>query len=69
VIRVGWLGFRQHDRWNGDEPSWGVSPLDCAQIFTKAIDVPSETLHFGLSDTRTANPLPSHVHLLEQPSW
>jgi hypothetical protein len=42
VLRLGWLGFRQWDPWNPDEPSWGLSPLDCAQLFTRAVDAPPE---------------------------
>ena len=41
-------GFRQHDYWNPDQPSWGISPLDAAQLLTKAIEVPVATLNFGI---------------------
>jgi hypothetical protein len=41
AIRLGYRGFRQHDPWNVEHPSFGISELDCAQLFTKAIDVPA----------------------------
>ena len=41
AIRLGYRGFQQHDPWNAEHPSFGISELDCAQLFTKAIDVPT----------------------------
>ncbi len=38
VLRLGWLGFRQYDPWCEEHPSFGLSPLDCAQLFTRAVD-------------------------------
>lgn len=41
VIRLGYRGFKQHDPWNPDHPSFGISELDCAQLFAKAVDAPA----------------------------
>jgi hypothetical protein len=40
VVRLGYRGFKQHDPWNAEHPSFGISELDCAQLFAKVVDVP-----------------------------
>ena len=38
VVRLGWLGFRQNGRWDPEEPSWGLSEVDCAQLLLKCVE-------------------------------